>query len=339
MTPRLTPDDATLERLDRFMARANAIYYATHDPFADFTTAPEISQVFGEIIGLWAAVAWQTLGRPDPVLLVEAGPGRGTLMADAMRAVRKAMPAFAAALRVHLIETSPRLRAAQAIRVPEASWHDSLESVPQGPMILLANEFLDALPIRQFVRRGAGWAERFVARGAWIEQPADAADVPSGRDAADGQVVEVNESARAFVAAVARRVRRHSGVGLFVDYGPARSAAGDSLQAIARRKPIDPLSPAGSADITAHVDFADMAAVARACGASVQGPVTQGAFLSALGAVQRADALARGRTEAQAAALREGVFRLIDPRDMGDLFKVLAVTSPGCAGMPGVSPG
>src|SRR5690348_9437296 len=150
-----------MERLDRFMARANAAYYATHDPFADFTTAPEISQVFGEIIGLWAAITWQALGSPDPVLLVEAGPGRGTLMADALRAVRKMAPGFAGALRVHLIETSPRLRAAQAARVPAATWHDSLAAVPAAPMILVANEFLDALPIRQFIRRRDGWNERF----------------------------------------------------------------------------------------------------------------------------------------------------------------------------------
>ena len=154
----------TAERLDRFMARANAIYYASHDPFADFATAPEISQAFGEILGLWAAVAWRQLGRPDPVLLVEAGPGRGTLMADALRAARAAMPGFALAARVHFIETSPRLRAAQAARVPEATWHDALGTVPETPLILLANEFLDALPIRQFVRRGGGWAERLCGR-------------------------------------------------------------------------------------------------------------------------------------------------------------------------------
>nr|WP_294549419.1 SAM-dependent methyltransferase [uncultured Rhodopila sp.] len=323
------------ERLDRFMARANAIYYAMHDPFADFTTAPEISQVFGEIIGLWAAVVWQMLGSPDPVLLVEAGPGRGTLMADARRAIGRAAPGFAAALRVHLIETSPRLRTIQAARVPDAVWHDSLDSLPDAPAILLANEFLDALPIRQFVKRGEGWTERFVADGAWLEQAADTAEVPAGRNAADGQIVELNEPARAFVSALAQRARRHPGVALLVDYGPMRSAAGDSLQALARRKPVDPLSPAGSADLTAHVDFADMAATALSAGAAVQGPVTQGAFLSALGVLQRTEALARGRSETQAAALREGTRRLTGAAAMGDLFKVLAVTSPGCEPLPG----
>jgi SAM-dependent MidA family methyltransferase len=331
-------DDAP-ERLDRFMARANAMYYAMHDPFADFTTSPEISQVFGEIIGLWAAIAWQTLGSPDPVLLIEAGPGRGTLMADVLRAVRQAAPGFAAALRVHLIETSPRLRRAQAARVPEAVWHQSLETVPDAPVILLANEFLDALPIRQFVRRGGGWTERFVTGGARVEKPADAAEVPAGRGAAEGQVVELNEPARAFVAALAGRLRRHPGAGLLVDYGPARSAAGDSLQALAGRRPVDPLSAPGSADMTAHVDFADMAAVARAAGVSVQGPVTQGAFLKALGVFQRTEALARGRTEAQAEALRAATKRLADAGAMGDLFKVLAIVSPGCAALPGFAAG
>jgi SAM-dependent MidA family methyltransferase len=205
-------------------------------------------------------------------------------------------------------------------------------------MILVANEFLDALPIRQFVRRGDGWTERFVADGAWIEQSADAAGVPAGRDAAEGQVVELNESARAFVATLARRVDRHPGVALLVDYGPVRSAAGDSLQALAGRKPVDPLSPPGSADLTAHVDFGDLAAVARAGGAAVLGPVTQGAFLSTLGVFQRTKALVRGRTEAQAAILREGMRRLVDPVAMGDLFKVLAIASPGGADLPGLAP-
>jgi SAM-dependent MidA family methyltransferase len=322
-----------LERLDRFMARANAIYYASHDPFADFTTSPEISQVFGEIIGLWAAVTWQILGRPDPVVLVEAGPGRGSLMADALRAVRRAAPDFAAALRVHLIETSPRLRAVQAGRVPDAVWHDDLSSVPVLPMILLANEFLDALPIRQFVRRGAGWTERFVAAGQWVEVAADAACVPV-RVAGEGDIVEVNEAARDFVCALASRA---AWVALFLDYGPEHSAAGDSLQALAQKRPVDPLVHAGSADLTAHVDFADLAGVAREVGASVQGPVPQGAFLAALGLFQRTERLARGRSEAEAAALMAAARRLAEPAAMGHLFKVMAVCSAGCPPLPGLS--
>lgn len=328
----------TAERLDHFMARANAIYYATHDPFADFTTSPEISQVFGEIIGLWAAVTWQLLGCPDPVMLVEAGPGRGTLMADALRAVQRVMPAFGAASRLHLIETSPRLRAAQAARLPQACWHHELATVPRQPMILLANEFLDALPIRQFVRRGTGWTERFADAGQWIEKPADPADVPTGRGASEGDIVELNEPARDFVAAVASRARQHAIAALFLDYGPERSAAGDSLQAIADRRPVNPLSPAGSADLTAHVDFADLAEVARTAGGAVQGPAPQGAFLTELGVFQRTDQLARNRPPGQARALLDAASRLAGPAAMGRLFKVLAVHSPTCPPLPGFPP-
>ncbi len=325
----------TAERLDRFMARANAIYYATHDPFADFTTAPEISQVFGEIVGLWAAITWQMLGRPDPLLLTEAGPGRGTLMADALRAVHRAAPDFAAALRVHLIETSPRLRSVQARRVPQAIWHDTLATVPHQPIILLANEFLDALPIRQFVRRGDGWAERYADAGQWAEWPARTTEVPPGRAAEEGAIVELNEASRHFVAALADRVVHCQGAALVVDYGPEHSAAGDSLQAIADRKPADPLSPAGTADLTAHVDFVDLATVARSAGAAVQGPVAQGTFLTQLGLFQRTDRLARGRPPAEATALRDAARRLAEPDAMGRLFKVMAICSPSCPPLPG----
>jgi NADH dehydrogenase [ubiquinone] 1 alpha subcomplex assembly factor 7 len=328
--------DAPPERLDRFMARANAIYYATHDPFADFTTSPEISQVFGEIIGLWAAVTWQIIGSPNPVSLVEAGPGRGTLMADALRAVRRAAPDFAAALSIRLIETSPRLRAVQAVRVPDAVWHDDLATVPEQPAILLANEFLDALPIRQFVRRDPGWTERFVDAGQWVEMPAATAEVPRSRAAAEDAIVEINQPARDFVGMVAARFRRHAGAALVLDYGPEHSAAGDSLQALADKRPVNPLSPAGSADLTAHVDFADLAAVARSAGAGVQGPTPQGAFLNALGLFQRTERLARGRSAEQAAALIAAARRLAEPEAMGHLFKAMAICSPGCPALPGL---
>jgi SAM-dependent MidA family methyltransferase len=323
------------ERLDRFMARANTIYYATHDPFADFTTAPEISQVFGEILGLWSAVTWQLLGCPSPVALVEAGPGRGTLMADALRAIRQTAPDFAAALRVHLIENSPRLRIVQARKIPDATWHDDLATMPAAPMIVLANEFLDALPIRQFVRRGEGWTERYVAGGEWVECAADAGEVPPERDAAEGAVVERNEPARAFVAGIARRLRAHPGAALLLDYGPMHSAAGDSLQALADKRPVSPLSLAGSADLTAHVDFADLAGMARAAGAQVQGPERQGVFLTALGLFARAERLGRSRPD-QAEVLLQAARRLADPAAMGDLFKVLALSSFGSPPLPGL---
>ena len=202
------------------MARANAAYYATHDPFADFTTAPEITQVFGELLGAWAAVQWQAMGQPDPVVLVEAGPGRGTLMADALRAAAL-MPGFRAALQVHLIETSPRLRIIQAAAVPGAVWHDTLDSVPAGPILLLANEFLDALPIRQFVQRGDAWTERHVQDGTLVELPLGEGSSRVGtagpeslhptlsheqkREPGDGLVFEVNEAALAFVMSISKR--------------------------------------------------------------------------------------------------------------------------------------
>ncbi len=320
-----------MERLDAFMARANAAYYASRDPYADFTTAPEISQSFGEVLGLWAAVVWQTMGAPDPVILAEAGPGRGTLMDDALRAIGRAAPGFRAALRLHLVETSPRLRALQAARLPDAVWHDRIGQVPAGPLLLLANEFLDALPIRQFVRRGGGWTERHVQAGGFVELPA----APPGLDAAEGEVVEVGAAAQAVATALGARLAASGGAALFIDSGPARRAPGDSLQALRGRAPADPLVAGGEADLTAHVDFAAFAAAAQAAGAATQGPVPQGLFLARLGLPQRAEALARGQPPAQAAALLEGVRRLTEPHAMGRLFKALALCPPGLPDLPG----
>ena len=315
-----------MERLDAFMARANAEYYATRDPYADFTTSPEITQVFGELLGLWSAITWEAMGRPDPALLVECGPGRGTLMADALRAIGGVAAPFAAALQVHLVETSPKLRAQQAARVPNAVWHDALEEVPPGPFLLLANEFLDALPIRQFVRRGDGWTERFVDGGNFIERkPASA---PDEGDADDGAIVEVCEPTRAIADHVARRVLRDGGAALFLDYGPAESAPGDSLQALHAGRPANPLAEGGSADLTAHVDFAALARVARSAGATVHGPAPQGLFLTRLGLFQRTGRLAQTQPPARAAALVQAAQRLAEPDRMGRLFKALAICHP-----------
>lgn len=319
------------ERLDTFMGRVNAAYYATHDPFQDFTTSPEITQVFGEILGLWAAVAWQQMGCPNPVLLVELGPGRGTLMRDARRAIAQTVPAFAAAACLHLVETSPRLRAAQATLLPDAIWHDAVDTLPQGPMILLANEFLDALPIRQFVRRGQGWTERHVQDGAFVEQPATA---PPEHQAMEGEVQEINEPAQAIAAWAAHRVTRQGGVALFLDYGPARSAPGDSLQALRAARPADPLAQPGAADLTAHVDFQAFAAAAPGP-AQVHGPLQQGRFLAALGLFQRSGRLARTQPPARAAALMQAAQRLAEPDRMGGLFKALALCQPGLPTPPG----
>ena len=317
-----------MERLDHFMARANAEYYAAHDPFADFTTAPEISQVFGELLGLWAAVVWQSMGKPAPMLLVECGPGRGTLMADALRAIRRMMPDFAAALRVHLVENSPRLRAVQAAAVPGAQFHDRIDSLPDGPMILLANEFLDALPIRQFVRRGDGWMERYVADGAFVEQRANHTGA-----ATDGDVVEVGDAAASLVAQLARRITAQGGAALVIDYGPEKSAPGDSLQALHGGTKADPLASPGLSDLTAHVDFEALAGAAA--GAAVHGPLAQGLFLTRLGLFQRTGVLARTLQPAHAAAMLDGARRLAEPDQMGRLFKALCISHPALPEPPG----
>ena len=322
---RTGPVTDSTERLDRFMARANAAYYATHDPFADFTTAPEISQVFGEILGLWAAVTWQLLGSPAPVVLAEAGPGRGTLMRDALRAIGAVAPGFRAALSVHLVETSPRLRAAQAALLPEATWHDRIEGLPGGPMLLLANEFLDALPIRQFVHRGSGWRERFVGPCGFVEHPAD-----FHADADEGAVRERCDAALAIAAHLGARFATTPGAALFLDYGPGATAPGDSLQALLHGCPADPLAEPGSADLTAHVDFAAVAAAAARAGAAVYGPLAQGLFLTRLGLFQRTDRLAQTQPPLRGAALIEAARRLAEPDRMGRLFKALALCHPAC---------
>jgi SAM-dependent MidA family methyltransferase len=301
------------ERFDHFMARANAEYYAMQNFAADFTTAPEMTQVFGEILGGWARIVWEMMGSPADIMLAEAGPGRGTLMADALRVW--------AAPNVHFIETSARLRAAQKIRVPQAHWHDALESLPEGPLILLANEFLDALPVRQFVRRAEGWRELFVADDAYVEI---LTDFPLPDDPV-GSFREINEAALAFCASLARR----GAVALFIDYGPMESGAGSSVQAIRGGKFADPLLHPGSADITAHVDFAAIAAVAN-----VQGPVKQNAFLTGLGLFQRTDFLAQKMPDG-GAKLRLAAQRLTAPEAMGSLFKVMALCPKGFLPLPG----
>jgi NADH dehydrogenase [ubiquinone] 1 alpha subcomplex assembly factor 7 len=305
------------ERFDHFMARANAAYYATHDPYADFTTAPELTQVFGEILGAWAKIAWQMLGAPDPFILAEAGPGRGVLMADARRVFTGA--------KIHFIETSTRLRAEQASRVADAIWHNSLDTVPQLPMVLIANEFLDALPVRQFIRR-AGWMERYVAEGAYVEQATDFA-LPDDRR---GSVREINQPATRFVAQLARR----QAVALLIDYGPISSAAGESVQAIRHGKYAAPLVDPGSADLTAHVDFQALAAAAVAAGADVQGPVKQNAFLTALGLPIRTSILA-DKFPHSANNLRLAAQRLTAPEAMGSLFKAMAICPKGFPPLPG----
>lgn len=328
------------ERLDRFMARAVAAYYARDaTPFGrggDFTTAPEISQAFGEVLGAWCAVTWDRIGRPDPIILAEAGPGRGTLMADALRGVGQAAPAFRAAARVHLVEASLPLRAAQAraLQGEVVAWHDDLATLPPGPLLLLANEFLDALPIRQFIRRGGAWRERHVADGAFVELPAAAAP-PLPEAAPDGAVKEVSEPALGIVRALAGRVAAQGGAALLLDYGPSLPGFGDTLQAVrAHETGLDPLAEPGSRDLTAHVDFPALAQAARGAGAAVFGPLPQGLFLQRLGLMRRAAMLAQARPRL-AGEILSGAERLVAAEGMGRLFKALALCEPG----PGPPPG
>jgi len=309
----------------------------------DFTTAPEISQIFGELLGLWSAETWRLLGAPTPVALVELGPGRGTLMADALRAIGRAMPQFRAALAVHLVEISPGLRAAQreALAAAAPTWHDDIAQLPDGPLIVLANEFFDALPIRQLERAGGAWHERVVtladgalrlARGPVI---ADPPLEPGHRTAPDGGIVEIAPAARAVVTQLASRIVRDGGAALIIDYGPGASAPGDSLQAVRRHAPVDALAEPGRADLTAHVDFAALARVAVEGGAAAYGPVTQATFLVRLGLAQRLAVLLRNASGTQARDVASGAQRLIDPADMGNLFKVLAIGPHGRAVPPG----
>ena len=309
-----------MERLDAFMARCNTLYYATHDPFRDFTTAPEISQVFGELLGAWAAVQWEAMGRPARVILAELGPGRGTLMQDALRTVRAVSPGFAEAISLHLVESSPRLRAIQADRLA-ATWHDGVASLPPGPLILLGNEFFDALPIRQFVRRGTAWTERWVDAGRLVERPG----APRLEQAPEGTVREVGEEAESMMAAIAARIACDGGAAIFLDYGAA-VGGGDTLQAIRNARQADPFASPGKADLTAHVDFAALAGVAAACGAAVHGPIPQGIFLARLGLHQRSYLLAQKQQPARASALLAAADRLSEPVHMGRLFKAMALT-------------
>lgn len=317
-------------------------YYATRDPLGaagDFVTAPEVSQVFGELIGLWCADVWARMGEPDPVLLVELGPGRGTLMADAVRALAVA-PDFRRALRLHLVETSRALRALQAktLAAAEPTWHDRLDQVPKGPALIIANEFLDALPIRQFERRGGGWHERRVGLVpddqtlAFVLDSAPSASavlIPRSLEPApEGSVAEVCPAALGLAADLARRLMADGGAALFVDYGHLATACGDTLQAVRRHRYHPVLDSPGDADLTAHVDFQAFAAAAQSAGARVCGPVTQGDFLRSLGIEVRARQLLTNASPATRATIESGVRRLIDRAEMGTLFKVLAVLHP-----------
>jgi NADH dehydrogenase [ubiquinone] 1 alpha subcomplex assembly factor 7 len=330
----------------------------------DFVTSPEISQVFGELIGLWCAVVWQGMGRPTPLRLIELGPGRGTLMRDVLRAAR-AVPGFLDATTVHLVEASAPLRELQRQAFPpplwgrdreggiaerlrsglppplapphkgegdrlEIAWHETLDQVPDGAAIVIANEFLDALPIRQLVFLDGVWRERVVeidaqgdlrfAAGPEVDCRDDGPRAPPEQDA----ILDLRAGEDELLAQLAQRLAPH--VALFIDYGPAQSAYGDTLQAVHRHAWVDPLSLPGIADLTAHVQFASLARKARAAGLAADGPITQAEFLGSLGIAERAARLMAANPE-RAGEIETGAQRLMSPTGMGELFKVMAVRS------------
>lgn len=305
-------------------------YYATRDPFGaagDFITAPEISQMFGELIGLALAQSWIDQGRPAKITLAELGPGRGTLMADALRAT-KTVQGFHAALSVHLVETSQVLRGRQAQTVPDATWHDSVATLPDAPLFLIANEFLDALPIRQFLRTGDRWREKMVGvtDGALCFGLSDAAPVAALAhrlaDTADGDLVEYCPALPAIIQSISHKIDAFGGAALLIDYGDWQSL-GDTLQALRAQNHADPLQNPGEADLTAHVDFAQIAR--HAAPAKYSRLTSQGVFLERLGITQRAQHLAQGLSGPAREAHISAHRRLTHPAEMGDLFKVISI--------------
>lgn len=333
-------------------------YYMVRDPFGahgDFITAPDICQVFGELLGLWCVHVWAELGQPKNCKLVELGPGRGALMADALRAA-SVVPEFLQSVDVHLVETSKALRAMQEEHIragareyewslPALFWHDSLEEVPEGPTFLIANEFLDALPIRQFQYRGGHWFERMVTLDDREKLVFDldrrAVDdlepfAAIHRQAVEGDFFETCPAFLDIVEQMAARMGQHPLAGLFIDYGYGNHRLGDSFQAVRNHEFADPLQVPGLADVTAHVNFARFLEMARASGLVGFGPVSQRDFLIALGARERAGQLMQNMPDMTAAhQFVSGFQRLVEPEQMGHLFKVVGLAGPGQPELPG----
>lgn len=319
--------------LMHYMGEANARYYAARDPLGaegDFITAPEISQMFGELIGLWLADMWIRAGREEVVHYVELGPGRGTLARDALRATKR----YGFFPKVHLVESSTALKAIQLEAVPHAQWHDDLSTVPfDAPVLVVANEFLDALPVRQLVMTPDGWRERMVdwQEGRFVpvagRQPMDAALPEGWRRAEPGTIVETCPGAAATVYEVAGRLVDQGGAALFIDYGHDMMRNGSTLQAVRSHRMVDPFTMPGEADLTAHVDFASLAPMAAARGCKWLGTVPQGRWLRELGIETRTEALA-ARAPGHADALHAQKDRLIGEGQMGALFKVMGLAGP-----------
>jgi NADH dehydrogenase [ubiquinone] 1 alpha subcomplex assembly factor 7 len=323
-------------------------YYRQGQPIGragDFITAPEVSQMFGELIGLWMGAVWLSMGRPKPFTVVELGPGRGTLMSDACRALR-VVPGFAEAARLHLIEASGTLRAAQAsaLSAQGPQWSERLDDVPDGPLVLVANEFFDALPVEQYVYAAQDWRLRVVrldsegsaefAPGERGEPPLPAALPPPE----PGSIIETRPASLPFLQDLGRRAARHPVAALIVDYGYERDAYGDTLQAVRGHGYDEPLANPGQADLSAHVNFAELARMASANGLTAWGPLPQGEFLLALGLEARLQKLLSSARPEQRSGLMLGARRLTDPYQMGGLFKALALTGPGVPLPPPFTP-
>jgi NADH dehydrogenase [ubiquinone] 1 alpha subcomplex assembly factor 7 len=327
-------------------------YYVSRDPLGregDFITAPEVSQMFGELLGLWAASVWRAMGQPPLMRLIELGPGRGTMMADALRALR-VLPPLYQLLTIHMVEINPVLREKQRATlsgVRNITWHDSIDDVLDGPAVILANEYFDVLPIHQVVRRETGWHERTVEIDDNDElvfghapDPTPRFEVllpPLVRAAPAGAVFEWRPDSE--VMKIARRVREQDGAALIIDYGHLRSDAGDTFQAIARHSFTDPLQNPGQADVTAHVDFQALARASEDLGARVHGPVTQGDFLKRLGVEARAASLMAKASPESAAEVESALKRLTDSGrgGMGSMFKVLGISQPDLISLAGLS--
>jgi NADH dehydrogenase [ubiquinone] 1 alpha subcomplex assembly factor 7 len=327
-------------------------YYVSHDPLGregDFITAPEVSQMFGELLGLWAASVWKTMGSPPQMQLIELGPGRGTMMADALRALR-VLPPLYQAISVHLVEINPVLQEKQKEALSgmrNIHWHASIDEIPPGPAIILANEYFDVLPVHQVVRRETGWHERTVEidndgklNFAAAPEPMPRFEVllpPVVREAPVGAVFEWRPDAE--IMKIASRVRDHGGAALIIDYGHVRSDAGDTFQAIIRHNFADPLKNPGLADVTAHVDFQALAQGAEDVGARVHGPVTQGDFLKRLGIETRAVTLMSKASHEVSQDVSEALERLTGGgrSGMGSMFKVIGISHPDIQSLVGLS--
>jgi NADH dehydrogenase [ubiquinone] 1 alpha subcomplex assembly factor 7 len=325
-------------------------YYLSRDPLGregDFTTAPEVSQMFGELLGLWAASVWRAIGSPPLLRLIELGPGRGTMMADALRALR-VLPPLYQALSVHLVEINPVLREKQRATLSgsrDISWLDTIDDVPDGPSVIFANEYFDVLPIHQMVKRETGWHERTVeidSDGQLVfgaaSEPTPRFDTllpPLVRAAPVGAVFEWRPDTE--IMKIASRVRDQDGAALIIDYGHLRSDAGDTFQAIARHSFTDPLKNPGQADLTAHVDFQALARAAEDLGARIHGPVSQGDFLRRLGIETRAVTLMAKATPEVSEDIAGALKRLVGGGrgGMGSMFKVLAVSEPNLSSLAG----